>query len=222
MAVLYDAESSSNTGNAPASTLSWSHTMGSGAEGALVVAVDYPDPDTSYITGVTFDSVALTYIGHSFAGPGVNNGRGVEMWYLLNPTSGTHNIVVSSTDSVPMGAGAISATGVSSIGTYSTNNSTSATSLSVTTSSGSGDMVVGAAASRSSGTLGQGGSQTQRYSTVQSVNISLWGTTQTGGSSVTSSFTQSGAADYFAIIAVPVTAASVTISGSTLMTMGVG
>lgn len=207
MALVYDTASSSNSGGSAASSLTWSHTMGAGSNGILIVAASYANPSTGLITGVTFNGVALTHIDSSVANLGVGTGRAVDLWYLLNPASGANNVVITASGATsPLNGGAISLTGASGVGTSAKNNSTSSTSLSCTTSSGGSDIVVGAACCRTT-THAVGGSQTERYNTVQATNILSWGSTQAGGSSITTTFSQSGSADNFAIIAVPVTAA---------------
>ncbi|CAB4132650.1 hypothetical protein UFOVP253_46 [uncultured Caudovirales phage] len=208
MALVYDTSTSSNSGGAAAASLTWSHTMAVGSGGILVVAPSYANPSAGLITGITYNGVTLTKIDSSIANLGVGTGRGVELWYLLSPATGANNIVVTASGATaPLNGGAISLTGASGIGTSAKNSSTSATSLAATTSSGASDIVVGAATCRTT-TFGVGGSQTSRYNTVQAVNFLSWGSTQAGGASVSSTFTQAGAADNFAIIAVPVTQAA--------------
>lgn len=206
MALVFDAQSSANSAGSAVASLTWSHTMGAGAGGIIVVAPSYAGPSTGLITGVTYAGIACTKIDSSIANLGVAAGRGVELWYLLSPATGANNIVVTASGATsPLNGGGISLLGASGIGTSAKTNSTSATTLSVTTTSATADMVVGAASARST-TTGVGAGQTQRYSTVQATNVESWGSTQAGGVSQTTTFSQTTGADNMAILAVPVTA----------------
>ena len=117
--VLVDATTSANNELTGAGTfnLNFTHTTTATANRLLVVGVsmNITNSTGSVVTGVTYGGTALTSIGaHNDAG----NTRRVEMWYLLNPASGT-NVAVNVSVSIPTAgattgvvAGATTFTGV--------------------------------------------------------------------------------------------------------------
>jgi len=106
--------SSSNTLNGTAATLTFTHTTAGTNRLMLVgVSINITNGPTASVTSVTWNGSALALLGaHNDAG----GTRRVEMWYQLNPATGTNkNIVVTvNTTSVQEGvvAGAITFTGV--------------------------------------------------------------------------------------------------------------
>lgn len=106
--------SSSSSGNA-ISSLTWSHTVNSNANGILIVGVDIEGGAT--ITGITYNSVALTpdaTLGN-FLARGSRNGG---LWYLMTPSTGANNVVVTLSGSSGNGlhGAAVSYTGVKQTG----------------------------------------------------------------------------------------------------------
>jgi len=77
--------------SADATSLTWSHAVGTGSSRLLIVGVSVRDTTKGSATGVTYGGTSLTLIGRA------TNGTTVEttQWYLLNPTSGTANVVVT-------------------------------------------------------------------------------------------------------------------------------
>lgn len=73
---------------------SFNHTVASGANLLIVACATFHDPASKFLDGVTYDSVAMTKaVGETNTGSGDNFLR-VEMWYLLNPSSGTNSVSV--------------------------------------------------------------------------------------------------------------------------------
>lgn len=70
-------------------TLTWTHTVGSGSDRYLIVAVALKD--NTAVSGVTFNGTALTLIGARFNG----QKAGAEMWGTIAPATGTFNVVVA-------------------------------------------------------------------------------------------------------------------------------
>lgn len=104
MAIAFDASSGSK--GAGSSTLTWSHTC-SGSNRTLVVGCASKTDD--YITGVTYNGVAMTQVDKTTGG-----GGGAEYMYILaNPASGANNIVVTASVSIDMMGSAVSYTGTS-------------------------------------------------------------------------------------------------------------
>ena len=89
--VVLDSISRAAGPAANGTTLTWSHTIGSGPDRILVVGVSLRDGNTS-VTGVTYGGAPLTLIGFQTAGGGQNR---TEMWRLLAPPAGTAGIAVT-------------------------------------------------------------------------------------------------------------------------------
>ncbi len=76
-------------------TLTFNHTTSATANRALMVGVsmNIANSGTTGVVGVTYNGIALSFVGaHNDAG----NTRRMEMWYLLNPGSGTNLPIVVS------------------------------------------------------------------------------------------------------------------------------
>jgi len=105
MAIAYDSSSSGYT--ASGSSLTFSHTC-SGSNRILFVGVG-PYSAGSTITGVTYNGVSMTLIATS--GASAVGGQHALMYYLINPTSGANNVVVSASSSIKIAAVSASYTG---------------------------------------------------------------------------------------------------------------
>ena len=101
--------------------ISWSHTVASQSNRILLVWVYYWN-DSRTISGVTYNSVALTKIATQINGGSAQ--RTMELWYLLAPDTGTHTVLVSGTGS------AASKTGIS-VSLYNAEQSAPATPVTV-------------------------------------------------------------------------------------------
>lgn len=108
MAITTDATSESAY-NSDALTVTWSHTV-SGSDRLLVVGVSMSLWDSPQeVTGVTYNGVALTRLRRDL----VSTVMSSEIWYLVAPETGTHDIVVTKNDTeFGAKAGAVSFTGV--------------------------------------------------------------------------------------------------------------
>jgi hypothetical protein len=198
-AIAFDAASSSQADNT--SSLTWSHTTSAGSDRILIVGVssDQNDP----VSTITYNGVNLTKLESEKYGF-VNK---VELWYLVNPSSGTHNVVVTlSSSSDGLGGGAVTYTGVDQstpVGTAVKNNGYNLNPT-VTVSSAADELVIDVLCVDDGGaTITVGGGQTTRYSSNPSENLGR-GSSEPGAASVTMSWTLSnvGSADHWAIIAV--------------------
>ena len=87
--IQFDSNSSA------AGTSSWSHTVGSGSDRILVVGFAAEGSDTA-ISSITYGGVGLTEAAGTlgFIDPGGNMQTTV-LYYLLDPNSGTANIVIT-------------------------------------------------------------------------------------------------------------------------------
>ncbi len=123
--------SNSNGGTSP---LSFSYST-SGSDRNLFVAATGAISASNSITGITYNSIALTKI----AEVRIPSDRWISLWHLVNPASGSNTLSVSSDTTDYIGAAVVSYDGVlqsgSIIDAITTNTGTSITSLttSVTT-----------------------------------------------------------------------------------------
>ena len=115
--ITFDAASSATSGTSP---LSWFHTVGSGNNRLLVVSIGIEgDSTVGNITGVTYNSVALTKAVENFVGDYQNT----EIWYLLNPPAGSANVAVTTNgDPGDINGGAISVFGAAQSGPEATSS----------------------------------------------------------------------------------------------------
>lgn len=168
MAVAFDAASTGY--NSGASSLTISHTVGSGSDRALVVAA-------SCINGTDFlASATATYGGVSMGSPVVTKSAGagsnyVYVWVLAAPASGTANVVITPSGSAYLKAVVSSYTGVdqttpvSSSAKYTNGFTPSPKSVAITV--GAGGMAVDFICDRTSGrTITPNGSQTRLGSQI--------------------------------------------------------
>lgn len=101
--ITFDTASSS--GNTTGTTGTLAHTIGSGSNRILLVGVLSFQNGTS-ASGVTYNGTPLTQA--ALYNPGGGTGVTLELWYLLNPAVGTHNIVVTFPTSQTMEIGGAS------------------------------------------------------------------------------------------------------------------
>ena len=82
-----------------ASPLTYSHTVAAGAVLYVGVMSGFDSSQTD-ITSVTFNGDALSQVGSYEAI--TDSGLRLSMWKIDNPDSGTHDVVITYTDAVPM------------------------------------------------------------------------------------------------------------------------
>lgn len=98
-----DATSSRNATEA-GTTATWSHVVGSGNQRALIVTSKCGNGKS--ISGITYNGVALTKAVGAVYAP---DGMIAEIWYLIAPDTGTHNVVITfSASGAEHGSGAVS------------------------------------------------------------------------------------------------------------------
>ncbi len=149
-----------------ASSATWNFTV-TGSNPVLLVYVTLYNGSAPTVTGITYNSVALTKVDSITAALEGNN-QDTEMWVLKAPSTGTHSIVASFSGTIDFyAAGAESYTGVnqtSPINAHSTGQNTSAgTSFSqaVTSTGGNNCWITGIMWDRSA-TPGSGAGTTLR------------------------------------------------------------
>ncbi len=136
--ITFDSSYTSNCLSPPnCSTLTWSHTMGSGSNRILVVALSHLG-DGVTATSVTFGATALTFLGSE----GFFN-LYVELWSLLNPPSGTSSITANfGVSEDELVGGSVSYFNVAGTRAPIGANGRSGMTLSVTVASNPNDLVV--------------------------------------------------------------------------------
>ncbi len=122
MAIAFDATCSLNF-TASGTSLSTSFTVGAGANRLLVVEAMIGSA-SDILTGVTFNSIAMTRIGISAA---TTDNQRVALYYLVAPASGAHNIVISTSGATRIDCRALSYTGVDQTNTLNEFSSNTAT-----------------------------------------------------------------------------------------------
>ena len=155
MAIAFD--NATNGGNTPAISLTFAHTC-SGVNRFLVVVVTDLNATT---TGVKYNGVAMTLLN-------TQTGYGESFWYLVNPASGTNDVVVTkSAGAASVGAVAASYTGVNQTtpidSQSATTNSTTASVSASTTVVASNCWVIGVTSENNDSNLNTvSGNLTQR------------------------------------------------------------
>lgn len=86
---VYD---SSSTANADTVNLSWSHTVASQSNRILLVFIYFWTGNGQTVSGVTYNSVAMTKLDEFD-----QSSRSMNIWYLLNPDTGTHTVAATGT-----------------------------------------------------------------------------------------------------------------------------
>lgn len=134
MAIAFDA--ATNCASATGTSLTYSHTTGSGSDRHLTVVLGTNAATTEgNITGITYGGVAMTKIGYKKHASFTNH---IWVYYLIAPATGANNVVVSSTASIYLESGCMSYTGVSQTtpvgasGTAEDANGTTTTTLNLT------------------------------------------------------------------------------------------
>lgn len=102
MAIQFDAATAG--GGVSGTTLTWSHTC-SGANQILFAFFRGGDGEGDKITGVTYNSVAMTKLGTTVSIP-TPSPEIMSAYYLFNPAQGAHNIVASLSSGFLVGASA--------------------------------------------------------------------------------------------------------------------
>jgi hypothetical protein len=121
--IAYDAGSSGGV-----FSTSWNHTVGTGSNRALIVQAFDDNGGSDLLTAVKWNTTeSLTKIT-DVQTPG---DRWVSLWYLLNPSSGTHSITLTTTAGAMKGS-AISLTGVGALDQQTTATASNVLSVSST------------------------------------------------------------------------------------------
>lgn len=129
MAIAFDASAGSNTG-VPATSLTYAHTC-TGTDRILFIGAMVA-LSTDSITGVTYNGVSATLITSRASPP--TSGYYAKLYYLVAPSTGANNVVISSSSSGYVFGKSVSYTGASQTGQPDASTTGTTTSTSYTTS----------------------------------------------------------------------------------------
>ncbi len=137
--IAFDAAASTSCGGSvPCGlTLTWSHTIGGGTNGILIVGVSELNNPPLAVTGVTFSGTALTPLTAQ-----TNVLLLVQQWYLLNPSLSGTVTVTFATAPYAVVAGSVSFFNVGGLGTSNGATGTGLPASVTIASANSGDLVV--------------------------------------------------------------------------------
>ncbi|MCA9145020.1 MAG: DUF4347 domain-containing protein, partial [Planctomycetales bacterium] len=169
----------------------FSHTT-SGADRLLLVGISFGNDKETSVLSVTYNGTALQLVGTK-DNADTSSAR-VEIWSLIAPDLGAHNVTVNYSDNKHEGAtiGAMSFNGVDqtvALGAFASSQGNSG-ALSTTIASRSGEIVFGVAAfdSNSDVNFAPGAGQTEQWDAFQE-RANGTGTTEAGAASVVTSWT---------------------------------
>lgn len=111
MAIAFDIASDGGLVN-PGTSLTWSHTC-TGSD-LILFAGCFGQTGSDVITGITYNGVAMTLVDKILEGGA--SGRYTYLFYLLNPATGAHDVVISASGSTAISGLAASYTGVKQSG----------------------------------------------------------------------------------------------------------
>lgn len=192
MAITFDAASTSENYSAEHS---WEHTVGSGSNRLLIVAVSlYKTGTTPTVSSITWGAQGLTFKQTRQRGSPPNIRE--EIWYLKNPDSGTKNITVTRSLS-RCATGAASWAGVHQTATVGISATAEGygSAISIDVSSAADDLVVDFAAWRGDRVATVGANQTQRWNRKGGSGVQYVcnaGSSEPGAGTVTMSWSLSG------------------------------
>jgi hypothetical protein len=189
--LLNVAIDSTSTGTNSGGNLSISHTT-SGADRLMLVGVAINEASNEWVTSITYNGDNLSLVGTEENGDAV-----IEIWSLVNPSLGTHNVDITFSGTTDGNtAGVMTFTGVdptTPLGTFASNSGSSGGSGSATVSSATGELVFGVISVDDSTNynLSVGAGQTEEWD-LYGFEVSGGGSTEAGAASVDMSWTWSG------------------------------
>ena len=200
----FDTASTCAPGNAL--SFSWAHTVGNGSNRLLLVNVSVRNNASQKVSSVTYAGKSLTQVGY------VANSSYVraELWRLVNPPTGTSDVVVNLYAAANAVCSATSWSGVNQstpLGSKVTTTGNSTSPYKAVTSA-TNDVVYDALAALTDVTATAGAGQTERVNQAVPVTVRAASASAPGASSVTMSYTLASAQPW-AILAVPIKAAPV-------------
>ena len=191
--VVIDATSTNFSANPGSATFTVTHATGTGSNRLMLVGISQKNKTVS---SVTYGGTALTLVGEILT----NGNARMHLYSLLNPTSGTANVVITLNANPDKGiaVGVTTFTNVDQttpLGTFAgTENKTTMPTVAVT--SATGELVYDVVSLRNT-TMTVGSGQTQLYNIDTGGEIQGGGaSTKPGAASVTMSWTAAGSQDW--------------------------
>jgi hypothetical protein len=246
-----DATSQGTTGtSAVANTLTISHTTGTAANRLMLVGVAVGNVTGTMrnVASVTYGGTALTRVGTPVTAPTGGSGDPdaqpqVELWALVNPPSGTANVVITLDGTAPNNtrsivAGVTTFSGVdisagltSALGTFASNSANAGTTQSVNVTTVAGQMVYDVVAAARYGNADPsaftlGANQTSRWTQYaragnNSLRMRGAGSTEVATGTTTAMSWTSTTSYAWAMAAVPVNGIKASQTGILLYTLDV-
>jgi hypothetical protein len=196
--VQVDSVSSGFTPTATDSSLTISHTTGNGDDRLMLVGVSLQNGDYEYVTGVTYNSTPLALVGAEAR----DDDSRIEIWKLVSPESGTHDVVITFNETLSNGAtaGVMTFTGVDPAtphGTFTYNNGDSS-AASINVLSANDELVFAVVvAEDQAGPLTTGAGQDERWSIgADGYDSAGAGSTKAGAANVSMSWTVNTSQDW--------------------------
>ncbi len=212
--VAVDAVSTGTT--ITGSSVTISHTTGTGTNRLMLVGVSFQNRGGDQITSVTYGGVSLTLQGIQVA-PSSDRGQ-VEIYSLLNPPSGSANVVVSFASALERGAvvGVTTFTGVNQstpFGTFKGGQGSTSPATVTGITSATGELVYDVVCFRRTTTRTPGFGQTVRWNVDSGNEVEGGSSTEPGAASVNMSWSFS-VNDQWAMGAIPIKPVNVIPSAS--------
>lgn len=170
MAITFDATANGNTG---ATSITFSHTLGSLTNGVIVVAVSFVSLSTqTNLTGITYNGVTMTHVDGYEVNDAVTFATAI---YVLATdgivAAGAHNVVVSFDGTTDAVAGSLSFSGVDQstpviAGHSGANHAASGSTMSATITSAANEMLVACVSVLTGTSPTADGSQTEKWNTT--------------------------------------------------------
>ena len=182
-----------SSGSTTGSSLTLSHTT-DGDNRLMIVAVSMANPSGDAVVGITYNGDALTFVGIETYYEDSENEAQVELWRLVAPDLGTHNVVIALSGGTSYGtaAGVMTFTGVDQttpLGAFASAGGDSADAT-VNVTSGADELVFAAMMVEYPGnySLMPGAGQTERWD-LYTGSANAGASTEAGAASVTMSWT---------------------------------
>ena len=197
-----------STGDTRPASLTISHTTGSGSDRLMLVGISLVNDELETISSVTYNGTGLDPEGSVANGDDAR----VEIWSLIAPPSGTHDVVITFSAPLQRAAvvGVMTFTGVhqtTPLGTFVSNTGSPVSSgPTVDVTSAADELVFDTAACETCTSFTVGADQTQRWNISEPSGYGPTlgaGSTEPGAGTVTMSWSQ-GSDDHWAIGAVPI------------------
>jgi hypothetical protein len=186
-------------------TFTISHAT-SGTDRLMLVGVSFDPNNGEVVSSVTYNGTSLSFVGSAT----YSNDARVEIWQLVAPDTGTHDVVITFDKKLSYGAvaGVMTFTGVNQstpLGTFAgANGSPPGFLATVNVSSATNELVFDTVSCETCNSLTVGAGQTEYWNLSQAEYYAMGaGSTEPGAATVTMSWTL-GSEDYWAIGAVPI------------------